>query len=246
MAELQQDDYTFSENEGTEVAPLMSVAGGWGGMIHAPIHESLTLAALIHGNFGVAHGTSIQNASPHDWEYVRGAVWNDDPDGHLFNDSEHDNRSYSRTAAAWLMWYTRGEKEWKDRDGNRDRNPTGRSHYGDLQFLHSMACRPGESAEETKGKIMLWLEVMYRLSTEDGIDSKTIVGQTKLIEVCPNNSLPPNYMPISYLFSKDPTFQDLDVRRRAVGSMFHIIQDSYAIGHTKRTPLNPEDRQSEG
>lgn len=244
MAESYNMDTTMAEYEGQEVEAMMSVAGGPGGIVHSPIHESITLAALINGNFGVARGTAIQNASVSDWEYVRGVVWNDDPGCHLFDDSENNNRTYS-TAAAWLYWYKLGARQWRDGDENRDRNPTGRSHYGDMQFLHSMACRPGEPAEETKQKIMVWLEVMYRLSSEDGINSKSILEDTKLIEFCPPVCLPPSFMSMCYMFSKDSKFRAVDIGRRAIGSMFHVIQDSYAIGHTRRTPLNPLDQISD-
>lgn len=245
MSEPQQANGSLREAEGREVEAFMSVAGGPGGLVHAPIHESITLAALINGNFGVARGTTLQNVSTQDWEYVRGAVWNDDPACLLFDDSEGNNRTYS-LGAEWLFLYEKGATEWRDRDESRDRNPTGRSHYGDLQFLHSMACKPGEAANETKRKVMVWLEVMYKLATgEDGINSGTIVKDTKLKEFTPPVSLPPRSKPMQYLLSKDTKFRGVDIGRRAIGSMFHIIQDSYAIGHTRRTLLNPQDKQSD-
>jgi hypothetical protein len=41
----------------------------------------------------------------------------------------------------------------------------GRSHYFDLSsFFHAMAERKGEQPQDTLAKIMLWAEVMYRLS----------------------------------------------------------------------------------
>lgn len=232
--------------EGTEVSPMMSIAGGPGGSIHEPIHESLTLAAMINGGFGVAQGTTLDNASTHDWEYIRGAVWNDDPDCLLFNDDANDNHHYS-TGAVWLYKYKTAESEWKDGGQGDLRNPTGRSHYGDLQFLHCMACRSGETPGETKRKVMVWLEVMYKLANgEDGLTGETVIETTKLAEFCPVLSLPPSYKPLRYLLSKDSAFRGIDVERRALGSMFHIIQDSYAIGHTRRTLLNPQDKQSDG
>ena len=233
--------------DGVEVDAKMAVSGGPGGKFHQPIHESLTLAALINGNFGVAQGTTVHNASDHDWEYIRGAVWNDDPDCLLFDDSAGNNHTYSEVF--WVLWlakYTRGESEWNNLTSSRFRNPTGRSHYGDLQFLHSMASQSGEPPQETKRKLMVWLEVMYKLANgEDGITADTEIGSTKISEFCPMLSLPPSFKPLHYLLSKESPFQGKDIGRRAIGIIFHIIQDSYAIGHTKRTPLNPEDRESE-
>lgn len=87
---------------------------------------------------------------------------------------------------------------------------------------------------------------MYKLANgEDGITADTEIGNTKISEFCPVLSLPPSFKPLRYLLSKESPFQGIGIERRAIGSMFHIIQDSYAIGHTKRTSLNPEDRESE-
>ncbi|GKU08054.1 unnamed protein product, partial [Fusarium langsethiae] len=225
----------------------MSVAGGPYGSIHEPIHESLTLSALISSNSGVSPDTTVKNASNHDWEYIRGAIWNDDPDCQLFDDSENQNHSYS-LGAAWYKAYRQGETDWNPNamEMNRLRNPIGRSHYGDLQFLHCMASVRGESPEDTKAKIMVWMEVMYKLVTgEDGTNPDTVVSTTKLAKFCPPMSLPPSWLSLSYYLAKNSNFQGLDIRRRALGSMFHVIQDSYAIGHTKRELINKEDKVSE-
>lgn len=233
---------------GVEVETQMSVSGGPYGKFHEPIHESLTLAALITSNSGVAHGTTVKSARNQDWEYIRGAVWNDDPDCQLFNDSEGGNHSYA-SGGMWLYYYGIGASQWDPNDNNTEKlkNPIGRSHYGDLQFLHCMASKPGEEAEETKAKVMTWMEVMYKLANgEDEITPATEIGDTKLKQFCPVHSLPKSFMSLDYLLSKNSAFQGLDIRRRALGSMFHVIQDSYAIGHTKRTLLNPGDKESDG
>ena len=224
----------------------MSIGGGPGGLIHQPIHESLTLSALISAGAGVPLGTTVAHATNADLEYIRGVVWNDDPDCLLFNERKEGNHTYS-TAGTWALRYKQGESEWTvPLASDRLRNVTGRSHYGDLQFLHSMAFESGEQPAETKRKIMVWLEVMYKLANgEDGITPETAIGTTKLAEFCPVLSVPPSFKSLSYLLSKDSPFTGLDVRRRALGSMLHIIQDSYALGHTKRTLLNPQDKQSD-
>lgn len=140
--------------DGVVVDTMMSVSGGPGGIVYQPIHESLTLAALINGNLGVAQGTIVRNASNRDWEYIRGAVWNDDPDCLLFSDSTGNKHKYS-WKLNWPAKYKIGENEWNNLSSSRFRNPTGRSHYGDLQFLHSMASQSGESPQETKRKLIV-------------------------------------------------------------------------------------------
>ncbi|KAG9853766.1 hypothetical protein KCU98_g2812, partial [Aureobasidium melanogenum] len=238
---------SVNDSEDREIMPMMSISGGPWGLVHQPIHESLTLSALVSCGYDVAQGTTLSNASTQDWEYLRGAVWNDDPQGLLFKDTADNNHRYW-TGYDWFSRYRDGAKEWQDGrpQDNALRNPTGRSHYGDLQFLHCMACHSGEAPQETKRKMMVWLEVMYKLANEeDDMTGGTLIENTKLIEFCPVLSLPPSFKSLHYLLSADTKFQGVDVKRRALGSIFHIIQDSYAIGHTRRTPLNPLDKQSD-
>ncbi|KAJ4250575.1 hypothetical protein NW762_011834 [Fusarium torreyae] len=144
-------DSDVSGMEGVPVETNMSVSGGPWGSVHEPIHESLALSALISSNSGVSPGTTVKNASNHDWDYIRGAIWNDDSDCQLFNDSLNQNHSYS-LGAGWYKFYTWGKDEWNPNyiDAQRFRNPIGRSHYGDLQFLHCMASTRGEDPDETK------------------------------------------------------------------------------------------------
>lgn len=230
--------------EFTGVTPMMAISGGPSGIVNQPIHESLTMAALIAGNAGVA-GRSLESASDADWEYIRGAVWNDDPQCLLFSKGSKTNHDYSY-GAKWFMAFKQGKKEWKDRSSQKMRNPTGRSHFGDLQFLHSMASDSGELPSETKRKIMIWVEVMYKLATgQDGIGGRTKPTDTKVVEFCPDGSLPPSWETFNYYLSDNTGFEGLDAGRRALGSIFHIIQDSYAVGHTRRTPMNKEDRKTE-
>ncbi|KAH6887400.1 hypothetical protein B0T10DRAFT_562622 [Thelonectria olida] len=225
--------------DGVDVELQISVARGPYGAIHEPIHESLALGALISSNSGVSPGTTVKNASNHDWEYIHGAIWNDDPECQLFGDSPGRNHSYS-TGGTWLLRSTDGKSQWNPNDLNmkRMRNPIGHSHYGDLQFFQCMASNRGEDPEITKAKVMLAIG-------EDGITPNTEVAKTKLIQFCPVRSLPPRYMPLTCTLAIDSRFQGFDIRRRALGSILHIIQDSYAIGHTRRALLNKEDKISD-
>ncbi|RSL76623.1 hypothetical protein CEP51_009791 [Fusarium floridanum] len=88
----------------------MAMRGGPEGLLFQPIHESLTLAALINGNFGMASGTTLDNASNPDWEYIRGAIWNDDPSCLLFNDRRENNHEYS-TGFKWGLENKSGVEE---------------------------------------------------------------------------------------------------------------------------------------
>ncbi|KAK7434399.1 hypothetical protein CaCOL14_013009 [Colletotrichum acutatum] len=234
---------------GEEVTPQMSVSGGlWNGSIGKPFHESLTLSALISSKSGTPQGTTLESATDDDWEHIRGAVWNDDPDCQLFSDTRDSNHSYT-IGFDWALKFKSAEKEWNPNNlgFTRMKNVTGRSHYGDLQFLHCMASDRDEEPEVTRTKIMTWMEVMYKLATgeDDKITPSTVVSQSPLGVLFPDDSLPPNWLSLAYLLSKDSKFKGLDIGRRALGSMFHVIQDSYAIGHAKRELLNEKDKVSD-
>ncbi|KAF2216904.1 hypothetical protein CERZMDRAFT_64299 [Cercospora zeae-maydis SCOH1-5] len=229
---------------GEEFEAKFAIAGGLGGFIHCPLHESITLAALISTGYNVSPGTTLKSASDAEWEYIRGTVWNDDPVCLLFDDSADENHTYS-TGMMWGYYYKTGESEWKYNKADKMNNPTGRSHYGDLQFLHCMASTADEKPEETKRKLMKWLSVLWKLANgEEGIVPDTVISKTDLAEFCPNSSLPANWASLRYLLSNESEFGALDIQRRALGSIFHFIQDSYALGHTRRTLLNPEARVS--
>ncbi|KAK1518651.1 uncharacterized protein CCOS01_11471 [Colletotrichum costaricense] len=197
---------------------------------------------------GTPQGTTLESATNDDWEHIRGAVWNDDPDCQLFSDTHDSNHSYT-LGFDWALKFKSAEKEWNPNNlgFTRMKNVTGRSHYGDLQFLHCMASDRDEEPEVTKANIMTWMEVMYKLATgeDDKITPSTVVSQSPLGVLFPDDSLPPNWLSLAYLLSKDSKFKGLDIGRRALGSMFHVIQDSYAIGHAKRELLNEKDKVSD-
>lgn len=110
-------------------------------------------------------------------------------------------------------------------------NLIGRSHFGDLQWLHAMGSSVGEEPRKTKAKILLWMEVMYNVA----IGSSELTPATR-IEDTPLASVfedPRNYSTLGELFTRRHS-PPVNVHHRALGSCFHVIQDSYATGHTQR------------
>ena len=119
---------------------------------------------------------------------------------------------------------------------------TQRSHFGDLQSLHGMASKSGEAAETTKGNILTWTEIMYKLAC----GNQGVVTQDKLTAVLPsqfNSSTKPTGDATlkQLLLATTSSYRFPNIQRRALGVCLHIIQDSYAIGHTQRCLLNSED-----
>src|SRR5947207_11664404 len=120
------------------------------------------------------------------------------------------------------------------------------SHFWDLQFWHSMANNVGEDPHDTLGKIILWLEIMYKLATGQGVSASDKLADIpisspvnttlyKLSMFFNADSQPQGSATLNTLLTANTPFTGLNIKRRALGSILHTIQDSYARGHTKRT-----------
>jgi len=107
-----------------------------------------------------------------------------------------------------------------------------RSHFGDLQFLHSMANAEGVSAPETRQKILDWVQFAWMVFDGD------FGPETKLKDItiptiaehfgCSDWTVSDIYI----LGRKDTLIRRLpDI---AFGSILHTVQDSFAAGHTAR------------
>jgi hypothetical protein len=59
-----------------------------------------------------------------------------------------------------------------------------------------------------------------------------------------STSDPKNSDSIFYLLARRDPYVKLDAGKRAIGTVMHLIQDSFARGHTRRVLLNPEDLTS--
>ncbi|MBL6449394.1 DUF4157 domain-containing protein [Fulvivirga sp. 29W222] len=201
-----------------------------------PVHENLTLQSLIKA------GVVPKDASLDDeevFEYIRGVIWNDDPEGLLFDNNERENDNYS----SGLVWYNhfsdgKGKSKKGERIGKKD-NMTARSHFGDLQFFHAMAIADGIKAQITKDKVMVWAEFTYRVGIGD-IKSNTtltgvpVAGFTEYFKGTPNA----DKLTIDDLFH---TYKDGSTPKRAMGSLMHMIQDSHAHGHAERAEEKGDD-----
>src|SRR5690606_11434203 len=120
--------------------------------VNEPLHESITLAAMLDAGVPMPPGTEPGDHAPTD-ELLRGVLWNDDPAMLLFDEDEDDNWNFS-TGLSWFVAF------WlaKSAAANNVTNLTGRSHFFDLQFLHAMAETPGEQPGETLARTMMWAE----------------------------------------------------------------------------------------
>ncbi|KAJ8606414.1 hypothetical protein MRB53_040997 [Persea americana] len=197
----------------------------------SPVHENITIAALIRSNVTeFPKDSTYATLTEKQWEFIRGLVWNDDPSCLLFVDDATTNHKWG-WGLEWLRAY-------EDSSG---KSMTRRSHWGDLQFLHCMAGEDGEGPWLTRLNIMSWFEVMYKLACGH-ISAKTKLGRAFPL-LFDDSTVPSGDATLDdLLIATTKRYEDFNLHHRAIGSCVHMIQDSYAIGHTQRRLLNPEDK----
>lgn len=210
--------------------------------VSEPVHEEITQLARACqlANPAVAQfplvctDRSNKSVEPKGNKYdslIRGVWWNDDPNQLL----------YAARQIKWLAWMEDGRKIATTGIDLRGRPKTispryymnYRTHYGDLQFMHAMASRDGESAAETQKNILLWAEFVYavatgRLDTETTLDR---VAPERLRSFFDNQ---PGWT-VTYLLGPKYRLRRPDhFRLMATGSLLHMVQDSYSEAHTDR------------
>ncbi|MEW5848040.1 MAG: hypothetical protein AB2A00_04470 [Myxococcota bacterium] len=203
------------------IQPAYEIEGPWN--YKDPVHETITEMALKRAEI---IGPNDTFSSPSAWEFVRGVIWSDDPEGLLFdkNDSETDNWSSGAEFGVKFELYKASAK-----GGAVFANGSpllARSHFGDLQCLHAMAPRDGEVATQTRTDALAWAEFFYLVS----------IGR-----IAPSVPMSAVASVSRWFTGSSTTIKDLflvgtrgDVRQRAVGALLHLVQDSYAKGHVHR------------
>ena len=104
-----------------------------------------------------------------------------------------------------------------------------RSHYGDLQFMHSMAAFDGEPAADTRRHMRVWAKYLWGIA----------IGRTQT-DVFIRDAQPE----LASFFPGEMTSVNLfatgivEVRKRlpevAFGTLLHMVQDSFSRAHTTR------------
>lgn len=233
MSKLLDDPQTnLAETEDTDdVRVGMSMEGGTGlTQTGEPVHEMLTLAALINSKYHLDPTITYQKLrdSPTQHsdinDFVRGVMWNDDPECELFNRDAENNFSYSY-GVDWASKYQFG--------GYTKPELIHRSHFGNLQWLHAMA-QGMDKPQDTKARIYQWIELMYNIATGQ-TPASTPITQTTVSKTFED---PANYTTVGELLTHRHPGPAV-IAHRALGSCFHVIQDSYAHGHTRRERINP-------
>ena len=212
------------------------------------VHEGLTQLA-----YDCPMGSLTECADPDldaaDTGVIVGVRWNDDPP-FQFAQGQGNYRlcasnkppstiSFSLAMNCWLAHF-------KDISAKADANPLtytkgdgtllARSHFGDLQFLHSMAAQTGIPAAETHRQILMWAEFTWRVQShnrEEWIPSAGRMGAVPvpgMLEHFPARE----ERSVEMLFTVGRPWVRHQIRDIAFGSLMHMVQDSFAGGHAER------------
>jgi hypothetical protein len=176
---------------------------------------------------------------------IDGTRWNDNPPFMVKHDfllpngkpisstCANETIKLPRKSDCWLdVFNTSSEMAQRRFFTNRNGVLLNRSHFGDMQFLHSMASRFGDRAQHTKSSILIWAEFAYKVA------SGSIPANTMLKEVLVNGfkELFPNQeATVENLFLMgDETYRGSQLKDFAFGTLLHMVQDSFSESHVSR------------
>lgn len=211
-----------------------------------PIHERLTITAINTAQIP----DSLKKDNVFLSEVVRGARWNDDPLGIV---KKRPNEA--------LVYLKDSCRESRNIDQSYDMYY--RTHCGDMQFLHAMASKKNEDAGTTSELINMWAEFSYRVAVGDidkdlrfksiGKELETRSAELFNDKMTDNGRYRMNWQP-EWLFAADcnrsinlgefPTklkckdvnnqYSEQTIQNIALGSLLHMLQDSFSASHTLR------------
>jgi hypothetical protein len=209
-----------------------------------PVHEEIT--QRIYGcndNWEDEPNCAKQNFAPK--PVIDGTRWNDNPPFMVKSDFLLPNGKAIRTKCVnetiklprksdcwWDVFKTSSEMAQRRFFTNRNGVLLNRSHFGDLQFLHSMASRVGDRAQDTKLSILIWAEFAYRVA------SGNIPPHTMMKDVPVDGFarfFPNQEATVENLFLMgDETYRGSQLKDFAFGTLLHMVQDSFSESHASR------------
>lgn len=215
--------------------------------IKSPVHEAITLNALsCDASTGSERTCVTVESVQQNQVLLYGARWPDDPPFALNRAappriSSCDPRVTLRSTAqpqCWKALFSDAEKTARQRAAsNPDVAAFGpgdyllyRSHFGDLQFFHSMATHDGEPAGETQARMRMWAEFLWGVATRTTPTDKFIrtLGVEPLAQYFPGDMTATNLLATGIVEVR----KDLD--QVAMGALLHMVQDSFSQAHTYR------------
>lgn len=202
----------------------------------SPVHEGMLAESFNIANVYSRPWNDKAGPQSDDMSYMKGVYWNDSPErGLCFWCSWVDANV---RAGKWAIRFKAAQKAAQSGTVfTHGSDVFERSHYGDLVFIHGMATKDGISAVETHKRMMIWAEFAYKVATGK-IRALTKIKDVKIpgFDVVFNASDQDIFAnDILHLF-KDPNDGKMliDAKRIALGSLMHMIQDSYSPAHIER------------
>ena len=218
-------------------------------MLKNPVHEAITLGALECTAAASAEKDCVTlEAVQKNRVLLYGVRWPDDPPFALNRNnppavSDCDTRVTVRSTAqpkCWMALFNDAAAKAKTTLAKTPGYPAFgpghyllyRSHYGDLQFLHSMAAYDGERAGETQTRMKMWAEFLWEIAVGKVPVDKFIrqLGFTELTPYFPGD------MTVTNLFATGIVEVRRNLDQVALGVLLHMLQDSFSQAHTERLP----------
>ena len=213
-----------------------------------PVHEEITHRAYECNFEGatICGDPDAQYATPY---VIAGVRWNDDPPFQMnpgqaqstscktrYGDGRPMTIRFITQPKCWAELFLAAEEQIKTDAkkrfdaANQSALPL-RSHFGDLQFLHSMGSSDDEDPVETRSKILGWAELTWGV----------VRGSHKLETWLKDINVPvvqqflgSSGWRVQELFTLgDPSLRPY-VSDVAFGSLLHMVEDSFAAGHAER------------
>ncbi|WP_285412930.1 hypothetical protein [Variovorax sp. efr-133-TYG-130] len=186
---------------------------------------------------------------------VQGTWWNDDPSMYLWGSSDDFRHGIKNVQKVFA------KKKYATYEGSTDECPVPikehlpqHSHFGNLQHLHFMSTKKrtepaAVKLDDVTANALVWLEFAYDVATgktkpNDAINADQEV-RLHLPSIAKNVCADPRNIVVRSLFTKpdgkEP--EKLAVRDSitpdvALGSMLHILQDSFSPSHTCRVAVS--------
>jgi hypothetical protein len=221
-----------------------------------PVHEEIT--QRIYGcednlkdkpeAWGNRPNCARQNFAPK--AVIDGTRWNDNPpfrvkrefvlpNGEVINKAcTEETIKLPRKFDCWRKVYTTSsEKALMIFFTNRNGVFLNRSHFGDMTFLHSMASRVGDRAQDTKLSILNWAEFTYKVASGSIPPNTMLKNLMKEAHFSGFEKLFPNQEATveNFFLMGDKTYRASSLLKDfAFGTLLHMVEDSFSKSHVWR------------
>lgn len=203
----------------------ISVPGRFG-VYGEPIHETISIEAVKQSGFLTDEQSHLLK------HLLEGVRFNDSPNGEFIDGTDASSTLFP--VIDFALKFVGINK------GQAIHDPTKASHFGNYQYMHAMGWE-GSDRAEIRGKIDRFIYHCWRMATEPNSYDNLVKDYEAVVKADENFKYTSNQIILRktiQLFPKNVVFlhanhQD-ELKYRAIGTILHVIQDSYAKGHTVR------------